>query len=53
MSIPIEGETDTMDTFVDSSIYNIIYCIIMKGIKPKQVDLYVGGSEHSCMHNLF
>jgi leucyl-tRNA synthetase len=20
----------------------------MKGIKPKQVDLYVGGSEHSC-----
>jgi leucyl-tRNA synthetase len=50
--IPIEGETDTMDTFVDSSIYNIIYCI-MKGIKPKQVDLYVGGSEHSCMHLIY
>jgi leucyl-tRNA synthetase len=50
--IPIEGETDNMDTFVDSSIYNIIYCI-MKGIKPKQVDLYVGGSEHSCMYLIY
>ena len=50
--IPIEGETDTMDTFVDSSIYTIIYCI-MKGIKPKPVDLYVGGSEHSCMHLIY
>jgi leucyl-tRNA synthetase len=50
--IPIEGETDTMDTFVDSSIYTIIYCI-MKGIKPKPVDLYVGGSEHACMHLIY
>lgn len=50
--IPIEGETDTMDTFVDSSIYTIIYCL-MKGIKPKPVDLYVGGSEHSCMHLIY
>jgi leucyl-tRNA synthetase len=50
--IPIEGETDTMDTFVDSSIYTIIYSI-MKGIKPKPVDLYVGGSEHSCMHLIY
>jgi leucyl-tRNA synthetase len=25
----------------------------MKGIKPKQVDLYVGGSEHSCMHLIY
>lgn len=50
--IPIEGETDTMDTFVDSSFYFIIYCII-KGIKPKPLDLYVGGSEHACMHLIY
>lgn len=51
-AIPIEGETDTMDTFVDSSFYFIIYCLI-KGIKPKPVDLYVGGSEHACMHLIY
>lgn len=51
-SIPIDGETDTMDTFVDSSFYFIIYCIL-KGIKPKPVDLYVGGSEHACMHLIY
>jgi leucyl-tRNA synthetase len=50
--IPIEGESDTMDTFVDSSFYFIIYCLI-KGIKPKPVDLYVGGSEHACMHLIY
>lgn len=50
--IPIEGETDTMDTFVDSSFYTIIYCIL-KGIKPKPVDLYVGGNEHACMHLIY
>lgn len=50
--IPIEEETDTMDTFVDSSFYFIIYCLI-KGIKPKPVDLYVGGSEHACMHLIY
>jgi leucyl-tRNA synthetase len=50
--IPIEGETDTMDTFVDSSFYFIIYSLI-KGIQPKPVDLYVGGSEHACMHLIY
>lgn len=50
--IPIDGETDTMDTFVDSSFYFIIYCLI-KGLKPKPVDLYVGGSEHACMHLIY
>lgn len=50
--IPIEGETDTMDTFVDSSFYFIIYCL-MTGRKPKPVDLYVGGSEHACMHLIY
>ena len=51
-SIPIEGETDTMDTFVDSSFYFIIYYLI-KGIKPKPIDLYVGGKEHACMHLIY
>lgn len=50
--IPIEGETDTLDTFVDSSFYTIAYCI-SKGIKPRPVDLYVGGSEHACMHLIY
>lgn len=50
--IPLDGETDTMDTFVDSSFYTIIYCLI-KGIKPQPVDLYVGGSEHACMHLIY
>lgn len=50
--IPIQGEKDTMDTFVDSSIYTVVYCLI-KGIKPKPVDLYIGGSEHACMHLIY
>jgi len=50
--IPIEGETDTLDTFVDSSFYFITYQQ-MKGLKPKPVDLYVGGSEHACMHLIY
>jgi len=50
--IPLENETDTLDTFVDSSFYYIIYCI-KKGFKPKQVDLYIGGSEHATMHLIY
>lgn len=50
--IPIEGETDTLDTFVDSSFYTIEYCR-RTGIKPIQVDLYVGGKEHACMHLIY
>lgn len=50
--IPIEGETDTLDTFVDSSFYYVIYCL-NKGIKPIPVDLYVGGKEHACMHLIY
>jgi leucyl-tRNA synthetase len=54
--IPIEGETDTMDTFVDSSLYFIRYCEpnneteLRAKDKYKQVDLYVGGDEHVAMH---
>lgn len=50
--IPIAGETDTLDTFVDSSFYFLIYDLI-KGKKMKQVDLYVGGAEHACMHLIY
>lgn len=50
--IPVEGETDTLDTFVDSSFYFVIYCL-NKGIKPVPVDLYVGGKEHACMHLIY
>ena len=46
-SIPIEGETDTLDTFVDSSFYTIEYN------KEKPVDLYVGGIEHTTKHLIY
>jgi len=45
--IPIEGETDTLDTFVDSSFYTIEYD------KTRPVDVYVGGNEHACMHLIY
>lgn len=57
--IPIEGETDTLDTFVDSSFYYIRYCDsdneseLCAKDKYKQVDLYVGGNEHACMHLIY
>lgn len=50
--IPIDSEVDTLDTFVDSSFYFITYQQ-MKGLKPKPIDLYVGGSEHACMHLIY
>lgn len=56
--IPIKGETDTLDTFVDSSFYWLRYqttseteLIPIKDWKP--VDLYVGGREHACMHLIY
>jgi len=45
--IPVEGETDTLDTFVDSSFYTIEYD------KTRPVDVYVGGNEHACMHLIY
>ena len=57
--IPIEGETDTMDTFVDSSFYFIRYCDpnndneLCSKDKFKQVDLCVGGNEHACAHLIY
>ncbi len=57
--IPVEGETDTLDTFVDSSFYYVRYCDptneqqLCAPEKYKQVDLYVGGNEHACMHLIY
>lgn len=56
--IPIEGETDTLDTFVDSSFYYLRYCTnseteFLPKEDYKQVDLYVGGNEHSCLHLVY
>ena len=57
-----ERETDTLDTFVDSSWYFLRYCdsnnkkefaerAKMKNWMP--VDLYSGGAEHTTMHLLY
>lgn len=56
--IPVEGEEDTLDTFVDSSFYYCRYLtdseeeFLPKG-SYKQVDLYIGGNEHACMHLIY
>lgn len=56
--IPIEGETDTLDTFVDSSFYYLRYLTdsqdeFLPSSQYKSVDLYVGGPEHACMHLIY
>jgi leucyl-tRNA synthetase len=57
--IPIEGEEDTLDTFVDSSFYYLRYLDptneneLFAPEKYKQVDLYIGGNEHACMHLIY
>lgn len=56
--IPIEGETDTLDTFVDSSFYFLRYLtddpyVFLPWTEYQPVDLYVGGPEHACMHLIY
>ena len=57
--IPIEGEEHTLDTFVDSSFYYLRYLDpnndneLFAKEKYKQVDLYIGGNEHACMHLIY
>jgi leucyl-tRNA synthetase len=55
-------ETDTMDTFVNSSWYLLRYCDAKntKEIFDKKkakywmpVDFYIGGAEHACMHLIY
>lgn len=59
---PAKRETDTMDTFFDSSWYFLRYTDAKNSKMPFErkkseywmpVDQYIGGAEHACMHLIY
>jgi len=55
-------ETDTMDTFFDSSWYYLRFCDNKNDFAPfdpkkvkywMPIDQYIGGAEHACMHLIY
>jgi leucyl-tRNA synthetase len=59
---PGKRETETMDTFVDSSWYFLRYCDARNDVAPfdraavdywNPIDLYIGGVDHATVHMIY